>query len=169
MLATSEVRMDDLESRGIELQTGSAVIPICTQSSTTFSKPVKSVVHHLAYSNHKPSHSSNMPLVHIHVLRNAKRSPQHLRLLADTVQEVMRSHFQAPPRDRYQIITQHDEGELICEDTELPNLPRSNKLVIIQIFQQGRDKETKQATYAELMKQLGLKCGLGKPASPIEE
>lgn len=78
----------------------------------------------------------------------------------------MRSHFQAPPRDRYQIITQHDEGELICEDTELPNLPRSIKLVMVQIFQQGRDKETKQATYAELMKQLGEKCGLGKQTSP---
>lgn len=108
-----------------------------------------------------------MPLIHIHVLRNVKRSPQHLRLLADTVQEVMRSHFQAPPRDRYQIITQHDEGELICEDTELPNLPRRNKLVIIQIFQQGRKKETRQATYAEFMKQLGEKCGLGKYTSPI--
>ena len=107
-----------------------------------------------------------MPLIHIHVLRNAKRSPQHLRLLADTIQEAMRSHFQAPPRDRYQIITQHNEGELICEDTGLPNLPHSNRLVIIQIFQQGRDKETKQAMYAELMKQLGEKCGLGKVYKP---
>jgi hypothetical protein len=38
---------------------------------------------------------------------------------------------------------------------------------MIQIFQQDRDKETKQATYAELMKQLGEKCGLGKYTSPI--
>jgi phenylpyruvate tautomerase PptA (4-oxalocrotonate tautomerase family) len=103
-----------------------------------------------------------MPLVHIHVLRSAKRSPPQLRLLADTIQEVMRSHFHAPPRDRYQIITQHDEGELICEDSQLPDLPRSNNLVILQIFQQGRDKETKEATYEELMTQLGKKCGLGE-------
>jgi len=102
-----------------------------------------------------------MPLVHIHTLRTAKRSPQDLRLLADTIQSVLLSHFNAPSRDRYQIITQHDEGELICEDTNLPDLPRSEKLVMIQIFQQGRDAKTKQATYAELMKQLGEKCGLG--------
>ena len=105
-----------------------------------------------------------MPLVHIHVFRSAQRSPERLRILADTIQEVMRSHFHAPPRDRYQIITQHDEGELICEDSKLPNLPRSKRLVFLQIFQQGRDAETKQATYKELMKQLGKKCGLGEPA-----
>ena len=105
-----------------------------------------------------------MPLVHIHVLRSAQLSPERLRILADTIQEVMRSHFHAPQRDRYQIITQHDEGELICEDSKLPNLPRSKRLVFLQIFQQGRDAETKQATYKELMKQLGKKCGLGEPA-----
>jgi Tautomerase enzyme len=75
----------------------------------------------------------------------------------------MRSHFHAPPRDRYQIITQHDDGELICEDSMLTGLPRSSNLVFLQIFQQGRDKETKEATYKELMRQLGEKCGLGKP------
>ena len=74
----------------------------------------------------------------------------------------MRSHFDAPPRDRYQIITHHDEGELICEDTNLPDLPRSEKLVFLQIFQQGRDAKTKQAVYTEFMKQLGSKCGLGE-------
>jgi phenylpyruvate tautomerase PptA (4-oxalocrotonate tautomerase family) len=96
-----------------------------------------------------------MPLVHIHVLRSAGHSPEQLRLLADTVQDVMRSHFHAPPRDRYQIITQHDDGELICEDSMLTGLPRSSNLVFLQIFQQGRDKETKEATYKELMRQLG--------------
>ena len=104
-----------------------------------------------------------MPLVHIHILRSAKRSPQDLRQLADIVQSVMESHFHAPPRDRYQIITQHDDGELICEDTNLPDLPRSDKLVFLQVFQQGRDAKTKQATYTELMKQLEEKCGLGQP------
>ena len=105
-----------------------------------------------------------MPLVHIHTLRTAKRSPQDLRLLADTIQSVMVSHFHAPTRDRYQVITQHDEGELICEDSNLPGMPRSEKLVFLQVFQQGRDETTKQATYEELMKQLGEKCGLGKRA-----
>lgn len=109
-----------------------------------------------------------MPLVQIHVLRSAGRDPKALRLLADTVQDVLLSHFNAPPRDRYQIITQHDDGELICEDTGLPDLPRSNKLVMIQIFQQGRTKELKEKTYAKLMEELGKNCGLGEYSLELE-
>lgn len=103
-----------------------------------------------------------MPLVQIHTLRSANRDAAALRLLADTIQDVLLSHFNAPPRDRYQIITQHDPGELICEDTGLPDLPRTDKLVMIQIFQQGRTKEMKQQTYSKLMEMLGKNCGLGE-------
>lgn len=110
-----------------------------------------------------------MPLVQIHVLRSAKRGASDLRLLADTVQEVLLSHFNAPSRDRYQIITQHDDGELICEDTGLPDLPRSNKLVMIQIIQQGRTKEMKEKTYAKLMETLGKNCGIGELFSQQSE
>lgn len=109
-----------------------------------------------------------MPLVQIHVLRSAGRDPAALRLLADTVQDVLLSHFNAPPRDRYQIITQHDPGELICEDTGLPDLPRSDKLVMIQIFQQGRTKELKEKTYSKLMEMLGKNCGLGESMLKFE-
>lgn len=48
---------------------------------------------------------------------------------------------------------------MICEDTNL-NFQQTNKLVFIQIFQQGRDAETKQATYAELQKRLEGDCGV---------
>ena len=58
-----------------------------------------------------------------------------------------------------QIITQHDEGELICEDTNL-GLKRTDKLVFIQIFQQGRDAKVKQALYAALADRLKAECGL---------
>jgi len=61
--------------------------------------------------------------------------------------------FAAPPRDRYQIITEHDKGHIIAEDTGL-GLVRSDGIVIIQIFQQGRSKEQKVAVYAELAKRL---------------
>jgi phenylpyruvate tautomerase PptA (4-oxalocrotonate tautomerase family) len=48
---------------------------------------------------------------------------------------------------------------MICEDTNL-GLRRTNKLVFIQIFQQGRDAETKQALYAALAEQLKEECGV---------
>ena len=69
-----------------------------------------------------------MPLVRIDVIEG-RRSPEELRLLADTVQEVMLDVFAAPPRDRYQVITEHRPGQLICEDTGL-GIDRSDDLVV---------------------------------------
>lgn len=46
-------------------------------------------------------------------------------------------------------MTQHEEYEVTCEDTGL-GYSRSNKLVIIQIFQQGRSDGQKQAAYKAL-------------------
>ena len=56
-----------------------------------------------------------MPLVRIDV--QSGRTPAELRRLADVVQEVMLEVFAAPPRDRYQIITEHPVGHIIAEDT----------------------------------------------------
>ena len=98
-----------------------------------------------------------MPLVRIDVQRG--RTPEELRKLADTIQDVMLDIFAAPPRDRYQIITEHDKGHIIAEDTGL-DIERSDGIVIIQIFQQGRSTEQKLATYAELAKRLEVECGV---------
>jgi phenylpyruvate tautomerase PptA (4-oxalocrotonate tautomerase family) len=98
-----------------------------------------------------------MPLVRIDVLRG--RTPEGLRKLADTVQNVMLEVFAAPPRDRYQIISEHDKGHIIAEDTGL-GLQRSDGIVIIQIFQQGRSTKQKAAVYAELAQRLEAECGV---------
>lgn len=58
-----------------------------------------------------------------------------------------------------QIVTQHDSGELICEDTNL-GISRSDDLLIVHIFQQGRSAATKQATYAALSEALHRDTGL---------
>ncbi|OJJ76729.1 hypothetical protein ASPBRDRAFT_192842 [Aspergillus brasiliensis CBS 101740] len=99
-----------------------------------------------------------MPLVKIDLFKGV-RSPEDIKKLADTVQQVMLDHFNAPPKDRYQIITQHESYELICEDTSL-GFPRSKNLVIIQILQQGRGPEEKQAVYQNLHAELEKHCGV---------
>ncbi|KAK6814587.1 hypothetical protein RU639_009521 [Aspergillus parasiticus] len=99
-----------------------------------------------------------MPLVRIDLVKGV-RSPDEIRELANVIQEVMRKHFDAPERDRYQIITQHEPYELICEDTNL-GMERGNKLVIIQILQQGRNAEQKLATFRALHERLFESCGL---------
>jgi phenylpyruvate tautomerase PptA (4-oxalocrotonate tautomerase family) len=93
-----------------------------------------------------------VPLVRIDVVEG-RRSAEELRLLADTVQEVMLDVFSAPPGDRYQVITEHPPGQLICEDTGL-GIERSDDLVVLQVFQQGRSDEQKRALYAELCRRL---------------
>lgn len=67
--------------------------------------------------------------------------------------------FAAPPRDRYQIISEHDKGHIIAEDTGL-GLQRSDGIVIIQIFRQGRSTKQKVAVYAELAQRLEAECGV---------
>ena len=92
-----------------------------------------------------------MPLVRIDV--QAGRTPAQLRRIADTVQEVMLDVFAAPVGDRYQIITEHAVGHIIAEDTGL-GLERTDGVTVIQIFQQGRNVEQKQAAYDQLAKRL---------------
>lgn len=99
-----------------------------------------------------------MPLVRIDVIEG-RRTPEQLRRVADVVQDVMLDVFAAPPRDRYQIVTEHRPGQLICEDTGL-GLERTDDLVVLQVFQQGRSTEQKKALYAALAEKLETHTGL---------
>ncbi|MDP3891836.1 tautomerase family protein [Nocardioides sp.] len=98
-----------------------------------------------------------MPLVRIDVQDG--RTPETLRLIADTVQDVMLDVFAAPPRDRYQIITEHPVGHIIAEDTGL-GFERTDGVTVIQIFQQGRSEDQKKAAYRELAHRLEQRCGI---------
>ena len=98
-----------------------------------------------------------MPLVRIDVQEG--RTPAELRKIADVVQDVMLDVFAAPPRDRYQVITEHPVGHIIAEDTGL-GFERSDGVTVIQIFQQGRTTEQKKAAYAELASRLSAECGV---------
>ena len=101
-----------------------------------------------------------MPLVRIDVQEG--RSPEQLRRLADVVQEVMLEVFDAPDRDRYQIITVHPVGQIIAEDTNL-GLERTDNLVILQIFQQGRTDDHKRGGLPPARRSAG---GRGRSVSP---
>lgn len=93
-----------------------------------------------------------MPLVRI--TQQDVRTPEQSRQLADIVQDVMLEHFNAPPGDRYQILETHPVGAIIAEDTGL-GIERSDGVVIIQVTQQGRSTEQKEAIYAALAERLG--------------
>ncbi|EMC94010.1 hypothetical protein BAUCODRAFT_218071 [Baudoinia panamericana UAMH 10762] len=99
-----------------------------------------------------------MPNFNLHIIKGS-RTPEEVKKLADVVQQCSLDHFNAPPRDRYQVITQHEPYELIFEDTNL-GIKRTDKLLFIQIFQQGRTAEVKQNFYAKLAESLKQECGL---------
>ncbi|OBT63068.1 hypothetical protein VE03_07431 [Pseudogymnoascus sp. 23342-1-I1] len=99
-----------------------------------------------------------MPLVKIDIVKGA-RTREEIKKLAASIQKVMVDNLGAPELDHYQIVTQHEEYEVMCEDTGL-GYSRSNKLVIIQIFQQGRNNEQKQAAYKALQEILYSTSGL---------
>jgi phenylpyruvate tautomerase PptA (4-oxalocrotonate tautomerase family) len=98
-----------------------------------------------------------VPLVRIEVQRG--RSAMELRRLADVVQEVMEDVFAAPPGDRYQVLTEHPDGQVIAEDSGL-GFRRTDKIVILQIFHQGRSERQKTAAYEQLAVRLEKDCGL---------
>jgi phenylpyruvate tautomerase PptA (4-oxalocrotonate tautomerase family) len=98
-----------------------------------------------------------MPLVRIDL--QTGRTPVELRKLADVVQDVMLDVFAAPPGDRYQIITEHPAGQIIVQDTGL-GLERSDGVVVVQIFQQGRSLQQKRTAYQHLAERLEAECAV---------
>lgn len=104
-----------------------------------------------------------MPLVRIDMVRGRDR--EAIRAIADTVYEVMREVFAAPAGDRYQIVHQHDPGELLVEDTGL-GIERTDGVVVLQVTHQGRDADQKQAFYRVLAERLDAR-GLVTPTDLV--
>lgn len=89
-----------------------------------------------------------MPLVRFDV--TVGRSASELRAIADAVHEAIVAEYRIPPRDRFQIITEHPPGQVIAEDAGL-GFERGAGVVMIQIFtQRGRSIEAKQSLYARI-------------------
>ncbi|MDG3584118.1 tautomerase family protein [Galbibacter pacificus] len=92
-----------------------------------------------------------MPLVKIDIIEG--RNEEELTQLTDVIQEVMMETFAAPKRDRFQIINEHKPGQLKILDAGL-GYTRSDRIVFIQITQQGRTRAQKQAMYARMSEKL---------------
>ena len=94
-----------------------------------------------------------MPLVRIDV--NAGRTPEQISAIADAIHDAIVAEYGIPARDRFQIITEHQGGQIIAQDAGL-DFDRSSGVVMIQIFtQRGRTTEAKQALYARIAEALG--------------
>ena len=98
-----------------------------------------------------------MPLIRIDLIEG--RSEAELATLLDAVHRAMLAAFKVPARDRYQIVQEHAPSHMIVEDTGL-GIPRTDKLVLIQVTTRPRGREAKENFYRLLARELEAACGL---------
>lgn len=99
-----------------------------------------------------------MPLVNIDLL--AGRTDEELVTIADSVHEAMVEELDVPPRDRFQVITQHSPATLHF-DRHYLDVERSDRFVMVRItLSAGRSAEAKSAFYARLAALLTDVAGL---------
>ncbi|HLO16554.1 MAG TPA: tautomerase family protein [Anaerolineales bacterium] len=93
-----------------------------------------------------------MPLVQIHLLQG--KPAQFRRRVGEIVYQTMMDTINVPPKDNFQIITEHSKDSLIY-DPEYLNIQRTDGIVIIQItLNEGRMVELKKAFYKRLAERL---------------
>ncbi len=89
-----------------------------------------------------------MPLVRISLV---KGQPAALRRsIGDAVHRALVETIDVPPRDRFQLLTEHEPGDLVY-DSEYLGIARSDNIVIIQAtISAGRSLQKKRALYRRI-------------------
>lgn len=86
-----------------------------------------------------------MPLVRISLLKGRPAAQRHS--IGDAVHRALVESVGVPALDRFQLITEHEPGELVYDPGYL-GIARSDGIVIVQItFSTGRTLEQKRALY----------------------
>ena len=98
-----------------------------------------------------------MPLLYFNVLEG--RTDAELKTMLDAAHRAMLAAFKVPERDRYQIVNEYKPSRMIVEDTGL-GIPRTDKVVVVQVVSRPRGKEAKQKFYRLLTEELQKSCGI---------
>jgi 4-oxalocrotonate tautomerase len=99
-----------------------------------------------------------MPLTRIDLLRG--KSPEYLATLRDVVYETLNGVVGVPDNDRFEVLTEHDPGNLDISPDYL-GIERSKDAVLIQItLNEGRTVDLKRAFYLALAGALKERLGM---------
>jgi phenylpyruvate tautomerase PptA (4-oxalocrotonate tautomerase family) len=99
-----------------------------------------------------------MPLVRIS-LREGKPEA-YCAAIGDAVHRAMVETINVPPKDRFQIVSQHGSGGLVYDSSYL-DIARTDGIVVIQItLNAGRSIEMKKALYARIAELLASSPGV---------
>ena len=99
-----------------------------------------------------------MPLVRISLLKG--RRPELRRKIGDAIHRALVETIDVPQRDRFQLLTEHEPGDLVY-DSEYLGIARTDQIVIVQItLNAGRTLRQKRALFrriADNLAALGLR------------
>ena len=99
-----------------------------------------------------------MPLVRIHLMQG--KPAEFRRRVGEIIYQTMVATINVPPKDNFQIITEHNEDSLIYDPGYL-NIQRTEGIMIIQItLNEGRTVELKKAFYKGLAERLHGELGI---------
>ena len=99
-----------------------------------------------------------MPLVRISLM---KGKPESLgNKVGEVVYRTMVDTINVPPKDHFQVITEHDKNSLIYDPSYL-GIQRTDGVIFIQItLNEGRTVELKKAFYKKLAERLNKELGV---------
>lgn len=103
-----------------------------------------------------------MPLMRIDMYKG--RSKAEIKKILDIAYQVATEELHLLPRDRYQIVTQHDPEEMIVWDVGL-GFDRTEKTLIVSLTSSPREEADKERFYARLVKELA--AGAGVPPTDV--
>lgn len=98
-----------------------------------------------------------MPMMRIDMFRG--RTKDEIKQILDISYEVASKEFHLLPRDRYQIVTQHDPEEMIIEDVGL-NFKRTANFLMFSLTSSPRELKDKENFYSSLVKRLHDETGI---------
>src|SRR5574339_411990 len=99
-----------------------------------------------------------MPLVRISLVKGKPEA--YRRKVGDAVHRALVETIGVPPLDRFQLITEHEPGDIVYDSNYL-GIARSSDIVIIQVtLSAGRTLEQKRALYRRIADNLHSAVGL---------
>ncbi|HZO02674.1 MAG TPA: tautomerase family protein [Burkholderiales bacterium] len=101
-----------------------------------------------------------MPLVRISLVKGKPEA--YRRKVGDAIHRALVEAVGVPPLDRFQLLTEHELGDIVYDSNYL-GIARTSNLVIVQItLSQGRTLEQKRALYRRIAANLASAVGLRK-------
>ena len=99
-----------------------------------------------------------MPLVRISLVKGKPEA--HRRKIGDAIHRALVETMGVPPLDRFQLLTEHEPGDLVYDSNYL-GIARTSDIVIVQItLSAGRSLAQKRALYRRIADNLAAAVGL---------